>query len=257
MNDLSLFERGGWKIRTAMIDDKIHFSASDICAGLGYVNPRDAAGRHCRWVVKHDVPHPQSPDKTISLNFIPEGDVLRLITHSDLPEAPEYESWIFDEVIPTINKHGMYATPATVEAMLADPDTMIRTLQALKEERAARVAVEEQLQIAAPKVEFYDTVTASADTLGMDEVAKIIGLPGWGRNNIFALLRHINMLRENNQPYQGYIDRGYFELIEQTPWTDSKGNPHIPTKTVVTQKGLEHIARLVKEADAQRKRTLN
>jgi anti-repressor protein len=114
-----------------------------------------------------------------------------------------------------------------------------------------------QLQIAAPKVEFYDTVADCGDTKSMDEVAKLIGIPGWGRNTVFALLRDINMLRDNNQPYQGYIDRGYFELIEQTPWKDREGHVHIPTKTVVTQKGIEHIARLVKEAAASRKRAAN
>ena len=71
-------------------------------------NPRDAIIRHCRYVVKRDAPHPQSPDRKISMTFIPEGDLYRLIVHSKLPSAERFERWVFDEVLPTIRKTGGY-----------------------------------------------------------------------------------------------------------------------------------------------------
>ena len=64
--------------------------------------------------------------------FIPEGDVYRLITHSKLPDAERFERWIFDEVLPTIRKHGAYMTPETLEAAILNPDTMIKLCIALK-----------------------------------------------------------------------------------------------------------------------------
>ena len=112
MNEMKIFENEAFgEIRTLETDDgKVLFCASDVASALGYSNKRDAISRHCRCVVKHDTPHPQSPDKTIEMSFIPEGDVYRLIAHSKLPNAVKFESWVFDEVLPTIRKTGSYGT---------------------------------------------------------------------------------------------------------------------------------------------------
>lgn len=63
--------------------------------------------------MKHDVPHPQSKDKKIEVNVIPEGDIYRLVSHSELPSAEKFETWVCDDVLPTIRKHGMYANIKT------------------------------------------------------------------------------------------------------------------------------------------------
>ena len=87
---------------------RIMFCGKDVASALGYSNTKDAIRRHCRWGVKHDLPHPQSPSKTIKMIFIPEGDVYRLVAHSKLPRAAEFESWIFDKILPQINQTGGY-----------------------------------------------------------------------------------------------------------------------------------------------------
>ena len=87
---------------------RVVFCGKDVAAALGYSNTKDAIKRHCRWGVKHDLPHPQSPSKTIEMTFIPESDVYRLVAHSRLPSAEKFESWIFDEVLPTIRRTGGY-----------------------------------------------------------------------------------------------------------------------------------------------------
>lgn len=110
-NELQIFSKEEFgNIRTLFIDNKPYFVASDIAKALGYINDRDAINRHCRWVVKHDIPHPQSKSKTktMKVNVIPEGDIYRLISNSELPEAERFESWIFDEVLPSIRKTGGY-----------------------------------------------------------------------------------------------------------------------------------------------------
>ncbi len=101
------------EIRTIEENGKVLFCASDIAKALGYSNPRDAISKHCRCVAKRDVPHPQNPNKQIEMSFIPEGDVYRLIAHSKLPSAEKFESWVFDEVLPSIRKHGAYMTSDT------------------------------------------------------------------------------------------------------------------------------------------------
>ena len=99
------------KIRMVEIDDKPYFVATDIAKALRYVNPNDAIKKHCRWVAKCEVPHPQSKNKTLEVNVIPEGDMYRLITNSELPSAEKFESWVFDEVLPQIRKTGSYQIP--------------------------------------------------------------------------------------------------------------------------------------------------
>lgn len=98
-------------IRTLDEDGKALFCATDVANALGYAKPQDAVARHCRYSVKRGVPHPQAPDKTIEMSFIPEGDVYRLITHSKLPGAEKFESWVFDDVLPTLRKNGSYMMP--------------------------------------------------------------------------------------------------------------------------------------------------
>lgn len=109
MKELMIFENAEFgQIRTVEIDGKPYFVANDIAKSLGYVRPADAISQHCRYTVKHRIPHPQSKTKTLEVNVIPEGDMYRLITHSELPSAERFESWVFDEVLPSLRKTGSY-----------------------------------------------------------------------------------------------------------------------------------------------------
>lgn len=103
---------------------------------------------------------------------------------------------------------------------------------------------EQQLIEQKPKVEFYDDVTGSNDTIDMVEVAKILNIKGLGRNKIFELLRNKKILQNNNQPYQKYVDAGYFRIIESR-YVLANGETKISLKTVVFQKGLDFIRKAV------------
>lgn len=146
MNELMIFSNPEFgEIRTIEENGKVLFCGSDVAKSLGYRKPSDAVTAHCRYTVKRGIPHPQNPDKSIKMLFIPVGDIYRLAAKSELPGADEFESWIFDEVIPSVLKHGAYMTPETIEKVLADPDTIIQLATTLKLERAKRQALEEEL----------------------------------------------------------------------------------------------------------------
>lgn len=115
MNDLKIFEHPKFgRIRTIVEDGKTLFCGSDAASALGYKDPAKAIRTHCRWGAKRPIPHPQNPEKIIEMNFISEGDLCRLAAKSELPGANEFESWIFDEVIPAILRTGTYSVaPAT------------------------------------------------------------------------------------------------------------------------------------------------
>ena len=93
-------------VRTVEDGDKVLFCASDVAKALGYGNPPDAVKKHCRCIAKRDTPHPQNPGKRITMSFIPESDVYRLIARSKLPKAEEFEKWVFEDVLPSIRKTG-------------------------------------------------------------------------------------------------------------------------------------------------------
>lgn len=184
MNGLQIFNSPKFgDIRTVEVNGKPHFIAIDVARALGYRNTRDAILKHCRWVVKCDVPHPQSKSASIEVNVIPEGDIYRLVANSELPAAEEFESWIFDEVIPTIRKHGIYATDAIIKQVLQDPDFGIKLLVELKTERDKRKELEllnaqkeqiiHELQ---PKATYYDLILQSKSVLSISKIAKDYGM---------------------------------------------------------------------------------
>lgn len=116
MNDLQIFSSPEFgELRTIEEGDKIYFVASDVAKALGYKRPADAVSAHCRYTVKRSIPHPQGKG-TLQVNTIPEGDVYRLAARSELPSAEKFESWVFDEVLPTIRKTGGYSVKQKAQA---------------------------------------------------------------------------------------------------------------------------------------------
>ena len=182
MNELKIFENPKFgSVRTLEEDGKVLFCAKDVAVSLGYKDPTNAIKTHCRWVVKRHLPHPQNPSKEIEINFIPEGDIYRLAAKSELPRAEEFESWIFDEVIPSIHKHGAYMTPETIKKDILTLDTIIRLATDLKAERERKlvlkkkVAEQERLiEYQKPLVEFSESVLASKDSITLSQMAMLV-----------------------------------------------------------------------------------
>lgn len=117
MKELQIFNNIEFgQIRTVEVEGRIYFVASDVARALGYARPADAVTQHCRYTVKHSIPHPQNIEKQIEVNVIPEGDMYRLITHSKLESAERFESWVFDKVLPALRKTGSYEMPKKLSA---------------------------------------------------------------------------------------------------------------------------------------------
>ena len=123
------------------------------------------------------------------------------------------------------------------------PQTFAQALRLAAEQQEMIEAQQVLIESQKPKVEFYDCVTGSDDTIDMAEVAKVLNC-GMGRNRIFQLLREKEILNNSNQPYQQFVDRGYFRVIE-SKFTLPDGTTRINLKTVVFQKGLDFIRSVV------------
>lgn len=253
MNDMQVFKHTEFgELTVLQLDGREYFPATPAATMLGYVNARDVLARHCRSVVKHDVPHPQSPDKTIEMNFIPEGDLYRLIVKSQLPTAEKFERWVFDEVLPTIRRHGVYATPATIETMLSDPDAMITMLQTLKAERAEKAKL--QLESAMkdqiicelqPKASYYDLILQNRTGMAITNIAKDYGMSAQKMNQILHDLKVQYKTSDTWFLYQDLADKG-FTSSKTVHYIDSEGEQRTKLHTNWTRWGRLFIYHLLK-----------
>jgi len=123
------------------------------------------------------------------------------------------------------------------------PQTFSEALRLLADETEAKEKLQLQLIEQKPKIEFYEAVTGSKDTIDMGGVAKVLNKK-IGRNKLFELLREKSILMSNNVPYQKYCDSGYFRVIE-TKYNKPDGSTNIGLKTLVYQKGVNYINKLL------------
>lgn len=170
-------------------------------------------------------------------NFVNEDGLYDVILDSRKPEAKKFRKWITSEVLPSIRKNGSYS----VQPKLPSYAEALRQL-------ADKVEENERLQLEnkemKPKAEFFDTVADSKTAISMNDVAKVLGIKGMGRNNLFEFLRNEKILMSNNVPFQIYVDRGYFRVIEQKYMKN--GEPCMNIKTLVYQKGVDFISKTIK-----------
>lgn len=153
-NALHVFKNSSFgQLRTIEEGGKILFCAADVAKALGYINPRDAISRHCRGVVKRDAP---TQGGIQAIAFIPEGDVYRLITHSKLPGAEKFESWVFDDVLPSLRKNGYYSLSPQESKPDTQNDAILQVLMKNTEVLQAIVQQNQQIMIALTNLSVSD-----------------------------------------------------------------------------------------------------
>lgn len=153
------------------------FVAKDVCDILGLENSRKATAEldsDEKNTVTISDGIPGNPNKTI----ISEPGLYKLIMRSRKPEAKEFQRWVTHEVLPSIRKHGIYATVTTIDQILTDPDFGIRLLANLKEERAKRIEAENQIKELEPKAQALDAFTDVEDRLLIRDAAKVLSNSG-------------------------------------------------------------------------------
>lgn len=244
MNNLQIFNNTKFgEIRTIEENGTVLFCGSDVAKALGYSNTRDALSRHCKGVVKCDTP---TNGGIQPLGFVSEGDVYRLIAHSKLPAAEQFEHWVFDEVLPTIRRNGAYMTDDTLEQALTSPDFLIQLATKLKEEKAKRIELEAQVEQDKPKVLFAKAVETAHTSILIGDLAKILKQNGvqTGQKRLFEQLRQDGYLikggNSHNMPTQRAMEMGLFEVKESTV-NNPDGSIRINRTTKVTGKGQTYF----------------
>lgn len=238
-------------IRTLLIGNEPWFIAADVCKALSINNPSQAISyldddeKNNTLISNEGIPG--NPNKTI----VSEPGLYSLILRSRKPEAKAFKRWITHEVIPAIRKHGMYATPDTIDKILANPEFGIRLLQELKNEREKNLALQSTIEVQAgqieeykPKADYYDIVMQCTDLIPITQIAKDFGI---GPQIFNKMLHEYGIQYSLNNAwvlYAKYQHKGYAQT--ETYLYEYMGKQHSSLRLKWTQKGRLFIYEVMK-----------
>ncbi|MGI5825667.1 MAG: phage antirepressor [Bacillota bacterium] len=241
MNNIQIFSNEQFgEVRTIEDNGKVMFCGKDVAKALGYQRTADAITAHCKGVCVLPTPSNGGIQK---MKYITEGDLYRLITHSKLPAAEKFESWVFDEVMPTIRKTGGYVANDDLFLNTYLPNADEQTRIFFKAQLKVMENLNKKIEQDKPKVLFADSVAASHTSILIGELAKLIKQNGYdiGQKRLFDWLRNQGYLIRRkgsdwNMPTQKSMDLGLFE-VKETAITHSDGHTSVSKTTKVTGKG--------------------
>ena len=207
-------------VRTVTKDGKTYFVGNDVAKALGYSETAKAIRTHCKGVSEMDIP---TNGGIQTMKMITEGDIYRLVIKSQLPQAEKFESWVFDNVLPSIRKNGGYIAG---QETMSDEELMAKALlvanNKIKERDAIIKRQQQKIEADKPKTIFADAVSTSHTSILIGDLAKLICQNGVqiGQKRLFEWLRQNGYLIKNgsskNMPTQKSLDLGLFEIKEST-----------------------------------------
>ena len=246
MNEPAIFTNPEFgSIRTLETDDgKVLFCGKDIAEALGYSNVHDALIKHCKSDGVAICEVIDNMGRTQSAKFITEGNVYRLITHSKLPEAEKFETWVFDEILPSIRKTGSYSIKDSyqIEDPIERAKRWIEEQQEKKQLSAKVSSLTVDNAIMQPKADYFDQLVDRNLLTNLRDTAKELQI----KQNAFVsfLLEKKYMYRDQKgklMPYSKHVDAGLFEIKEFT----NEKTGFSSTQALITPKGRETFRLLI------------
>lgn len=241
-------------IRTLELNNKMWFGATDVATSLEYSNPQEAIRNHCKSAGVREMRTPTKGGMQ-NVKFINEGNVYRLVAKSELPKAEEFESWIFDEVIPSVIHTGGYIATKeddTVDEIMARALIVANATLAKREERIKNLQEENarqgetinlltnEVKQSAPKIKCFNEYISSEGTYTTTQIAKEYG---WGAETLNKKLKEMGIQYKQNGQWlltAKYDGKGYTKSIPRT-YTRLDGTTGTQMQTVWTSKGREFI----------------
>ena len=247
MNQMEIFKNPEFgSVRVIEENGKYLFCGVDVAKALGYTKPQNAIDRHCPHAPKRGigVQTGKKADGTpavqmVEMLFIPEGDVYRLIVHSKLPSAERFERWVFDEVLPSIRKHGAYMTKEKLWEVATSPEALMKLCSDLLAEREKNAALRADNARLKGKAAYYDLFIDLHHSTNLRTTAKELVVPE--RQFVRFLLEQRFVYRTPSGcvlPYAKSSNEGLFCV------KDYYRNGHSGSYTLVTPKGKLYFADL-------------
>lgn len=193
-------------VRVVMINEIPWFVGKDVAEALGYNEPHKAIQRHVDEDDGMKYPITDSTGRKQETWLINESGLYSLILGSKLESAKRFKKWVTSEVLPSIHKHGIYATDNVIDNILNNPDFGIELLTKLKEERAARVEAERKNAILMHVNKTY-TITEIAKEMGLKSAMQL--------NRILAEKKIQYQVNGTWLMYSNYSDCGYEEIKQE------------------------------------------
>ena len=199
--ELKIFQNAGFQIRGGLIDNEPYFVLADVCKALDITNPSMTIQQ-----LDEDERAKLDLGRQGEAWTVTESGLYRIIMRSDKPQAKPFQKWVTGEVLPSIRKHGIYATESTIEKMISNPDFAIQLLTTLKEEKTARIEAERRNAILMHATKTY-TSTEIAKELGFKSAIAL--------NNKLADLKI--QFKQNGTwlLYSQYADLGYTDIKQK------------------------------------------
>lgn len=225
-----------------------YLNLEDVARGLGFTTVATSGNECVRWSrveqylteLGFNKDNGYLPDDT----YIPENIFYRLAMKAKNETAEKFQAKVADEILPSIRKHGLYAT----DELINDPDLAIKAFTALKEERERNKALTTKIEQDKPLVLFAESCIASNDSLLVREVAKLASKKGItiGEKRLWEKLREWDVVSKSNEPYQKAFDAGWFE-VKQGTYNTPYGSETYRTYKVSPKGQIYIIERLKKE----------
>lgn len=247
MQALQTFNFEELPVRTLTINDEPYFVGKDVADILGYSNSRKALSDHVDEedkLTSRIVTAGQNRNQTI----INESGLYSLIIASKLKSAKRFKRWVTSEVLPSIRKHGIYATDNVIEQTLQNPDYIINILTEYKKEKETRMLLQQQVGELKPKADYYDQILKNKKLITISAIAKDYGMSAQAMNKILHELKV--QFKQSGQwfLYARYHDKGYTHS-EPQEYVKKDGSKSFRLHTKWTQKGRIFLYNLLKEND--------
>ncbi len=245
MCKLQIFNYENHEVRTTVKDGEIWWVLKDVCKVLGISNYRNTATKlEADEKGVHQMDTLGGFQKTIIVN---EPGLYKVILRSDKPEAKNFMNWVTHEVLPAIRRHGAYISSGKLEELMQSPDTWVKLIRTLQQERREKAMLKDKIKKDKAKVTFATAVEASKDGILIRELAKILKGNGVnvGQNRLFTKLRKDGFLirqegSDFNSPTQKAMELGLFK-IKETAFTESDGKVTLRRTAKVTGKGQSYF----------------
>lgn len=235
------------EVRTVINNSEPWFVGKDVADILGYSRSDNAIRRHVDDEDKltHRI---SASGQSRNMTVVNESGLYALIFGSKLEKAKEFKRWVTSEVLPSIRKHGMYATENTIEQMINDPDMAIKLLETIKQERAEKALLEQQIAEYEPKISYLDTILSSKDTVTITQIAADYGLSAQAMNKLLNELNVQHKIGGQWILYRKHMQHGYTKS-HTTDITKADGTSMVVMNTKWTQKGRLFLYELLKDND--------
>lgn len=248
MNELQNFNFNGNQLRTVLINNEPFFVGKDAAVAIGYKNFRDALRSHVKDKYKRES-RITTPSGKQNVTVISEPGLYQLAGESKLPSAEPFQDWVYEEVLPTIRKHGAYMTDKKAQSVISGDGLADLLLQAgtqIKKLEIEKQQLSSELEEVKEKTTYLDLILESPDDILITQIAQDYGFSAVKFNKILNELRIQRKVNKQWVLYSRYMGKGYIGSRTQS-YFDKQGVERTSITTTWKQKGRKFLYEVLKK----------